>query len=116
MNFGTKEQTHNKMYGLFPQVPTSSNQWQSLSKPKTAEKPIRPEVSSQMHNLRKNVQMLQQGNEVIVTGLRDAPPPPQLNQGINDDQDIDLGYDSAKDIAAQIERERACTKAQIQVQ
>jgi hypothetical protein len=60
--------------------------------------------------------MLQQGNEVIVTGLRDALPPPQSNQGINDDQNIDLGYDSAEDIAAQIERERACTEAQIQVQ
>jgi hypothetical protein len=51
--------------------------------------------------------MVQQGNEVIVTGLRDAPPPPQSNQGINDDQDIDLGYDSAEEIAAQIEREKA---------
>jgi hypothetical protein len=60
--------------------------------------------------------MLQQGNEVIVTGLRDAPPLPQLNQGINDDQDIDLGYDSAENIAAQIERERARTEAQIQIQ
>jgi hypothetical protein len=60
--------------------------------------------------------MLQQGNKVIVTGLRDAPPPPQSNQGINDDQDIDLRYDSAEDIAAQTERERARTEAQIQVQ
>jgi hypothetical protein len=51
---------------------------QSLSEPKTVEQPVRPEVSSQLHKLRRNIQMLQQGNEVIVTGLRDALPPPQL--------------------------------------
>jgi hypothetical protein len=97
-------------------LPNSQGNEQSLSEPKTTEQPVRPEVSSQLHNLRKNVQMLQQGNEMIVTGLRDAPPLPQSNQEINDDQNIDLGYDSAKDIAAQIERERARTEAQIQVQ
>jgi hypothetical protein len=97
-------------------LPNPQGNEQSFSEPKTAEQPVRPEVSSQLHNLRRNVQMLQQGNEVIVTGLRDALLPPQSNQGINDDQDIDLGYDSAKDIAAQIERERARTEAQIQVQ
>jgi hypothetical protein len=60
--------------------------------------------------------MLQQGNEIIVTGLRDAPPPPQLNQGTNDNQDINLEYVSAEEIAAQIKREKARTEVQLQVQ
>jgi hypothetical protein len=94
-------------------LPNPQGNEQSLSEPKTTEQPVRLEVSSQLHNLQRNVQMLQQ---MIVAGLRDTLPPPQSNQGINDDQDIDLGYDSAEDIAAQIERERACTEAQIQVQ
>jgi hypothetical protein len=97
-------------------LPNSQGNEQSLSKPKTTEQPTRPEVSSQLHNLRRNVQMLQQGNEVIVTGLRDAPPLLQSNQGTNDNQDIDLRYDSAEEIAAQIEREKARTKVQLRVQ
>jgi hypothetical protein len=63
------------------------------------------------------VNILAQGNELVVTGLKDALPPAHSNQeGTNDDQNIDLGYESTEEITVQIEREKACTEAQLRVQ
>jgi hypothetical protein len=63
------------------------------------------------------VNVLAQGNELVVTGLKDALLSAHSNQeGTNDNQDIDLRYESTEEIAAQIEREKACTKAQLRVQ
>jgi hypothetical protein len=74
--------------------------------PKNAKQQAGLEVTGQHGYILGNVQVQQQGNNLVVTGLRDAPPPAHSNlQGSNDDQDIDFGYESTEEIAAQIERE-----------
>jgi hypothetical protein len=86
---------------------------QSLSKSKDAEQQEGLEVTGQHGHILRNVQVQQQGNDLVVTGLRDTPPPEYSNlQGSYDDQEIDLGYKSTEEIATQIERERACTELQ----
>jgi hypothetical protein len=62
------------------------------------------------------VNILAQGNELVVTGLKDALLPAHSNQeGTNDDQDINLGYESTEEITTQIKREKARTEAQLRV-
>jgi hypothetical protein len=63
------------------------------------------------------VNVLAQGNELVVTGLKNVLLLAHSNQEVtNDDQDINLGYESTEKIATQIKREKARTKAQLQVQ
>jgi hypothetical protein len=77
----------------------------------------RQETRDQLQNPLRYVNILAQGNKLVVTGLKDALPPAHSNQeGTNDSQDIDLKYKSTEEIAAQIEREKACTEAQLRVQ
>jgi hypothetical protein len=64
----------------------------------------------------RHVNILAQGNELVVIRLKDALPPAHSNQeGTNLNQDIDLRYKSTKEITTQIEKEKACTDAQLQV-
>jgi hypothetical protein len=87
-------------------LPNPQSNEQSLSEPKDAEQQAGLEVIGQYRHILRNIQVQQQGNDLVVTGLRDIPPPAYSNlQKSNDNQHIDLGYKSTEKIAAQIEGE-----------
>jgi hypothetical protein len=116
LQYGNEDETPTKQ-SRDDKLPNSEGDEQSLGKPKDTEQKTGKETRDQLQNPLRHVNGLAQGNELVVTGLKDALLPAHSNQeGTNDDQDIDLGYESTEEIAAQIEREKAHTEAQLQVQ